>query len=102
MSYKIDCSYYKAVEVDEKTRTVFLAREAFELVAGYDAESVKIHLEKDGYSLLIGKDSYIRIFTDGVSDEFDAYLDSLEESGFKFYFTDDKIADEMLELIEVE
>lgn len=95
---------YKIYLIDIEGRSVTCGRAVEEFLKDYDREEVIIHTHKDGYELIF-KDSYetyIKVFTDKVSKEFDKYLDSLSESGFKFYFTDCKVEDaSVTELIEV-
>ena len=76
------------------------------LTAYFDHEKATVILKEDGYELDFSSDTdilYVRVFTtDKVSKEFDTYLDSLDESGFRFYYTDYEVeTDSDIELVEV-
>lgn len=98
---------YKVYSIHIEGKEVVCGYKLEEVLTEYfDHEKATVILKEDGYELDFSSDTdilYIRVFTtDKVSKEFDAYLDSLSESRFKFYFTDCKVeTDSVTELIEV-
>ena len=83
---------YKVYLISIDTRCVECGHKVEDFLEFFDREELIFHSRKDGYELILkdSEETYIRVFTDKASDEFDAYLDTLVESGFRFYFTDDK------------
>ena len=95
---------YKVYLIDIEGRSVTCGYAVDEFLKYCDHEEVIIHTHEDGYELIFQDsfETYIKVFTDEVSKEFDTYLDSLYESGFKFNFTDCKVEDTSdIKLIEV-
>jgi hypothetical protein len=98
---------YKVYSIHIEGKEVVCGYKLDEVLTEYfDHEKATVILKEDGYELDFSSDTdvlYIRVFTEKVSKEFDAYLDSLSESGFKFHFTDCKVEDTSIitELIEV-
>lgn len=98
---------YKVYSIHIEGKEVVCGHKLEEVLTAYfDHEKATVILKDDGYELDFSSDAdilYVRVFTDKVSKEFDAYLDSLYESGFKFHFTDCKEEDTSVitELIEV-